>query len=115
MYVIVHIVEDDDAVADALAIVLQELDHHPVTYRDGETFLASSVPSAEDLVIVDLGLPGRSGAEVVQELLERTDPPSIVAISGKSRSSLQQQLRDLPDLTVLRKPLSIDMLTAVLV
>ncbi|WP_269583324.1 response regulator [Roseibium sp. Sym1] len=115
MCVIVHIVEDDEAVADALAVVLQALDHHAVTYRDGETFLASGVPSAGDLVIVDLGLPGRSGSEIVQELKNRNDPPSIVAISGKSHTKLQRHLRDLPDLTVLRKPLSIEMITAVLV
>lgn len=112
MLVIVHIVEDDEAVADALAIALEDLDHCPVTYRDGETFLAGANPSAEDWVIVDLGLPGRCGTEVVQELMSRANPPGIVAISGKSRTSLLRQLRELPDLRVLRKPLSIETLTA---
>ncbi|WP_422375299.1 response regulator [Roseibium sp.] len=111
MRVIIHIVEDDEAVADALAIALEAQDHRPKTYQDGETFLAEAMPSAEDWVIVDLGLPGKSGADVVRELLNRPEIPGIVAISGKSRINLLQQIRDLPNLTVLRKPLSIDMLT----
>lgn len=110
--VVVHIIEDDAAVADALAIALGDLDHHPVTYRDGESFLAAADPSQDDWVIVDLGLPGRSGADVVRELMKRADPPSILAISGKPRVKLLRQLQDLPDLTVLRKPLSIEMLAA---
>jgi len=112
--VIIHIVEDDEAVADALAIALEEMEHRPLTYSDGESFLAAAAPTADDWVIVDLGLPGKSGADVVRDLLDRPAPPGIVAISGKPRMKLLQQLQDLPDLTVLRKPLSIDMLTAAL-
>lgn len=111
---IVHIVEDDEAVADALAIALEGLDRRAVTYCDGESFLAQAAPVAEDWVIVDIGLPGKSGTEVVQELMTLSDPPSVVAISGKSKAGLMSQLRDLPNLKVLRKPLSIDMLAAVM-
>ncbi|GAB2185368.1 response regulator [Roseibium sp. LAB1] len=109
---VVHIVEDDEAVADALAIVLEDLDHHPITYKNAESFLAGAAPSSDDWVIVDIGLPDRCGTEVVRELMGLPRPPSILAISGKSKVNLLHQLRELPDLKVLRKPLSMDMLTA---
>ncbi|TYC67449.1 response regulator [Stappia sp. BW2] len=109
---VVHIVEDDEAVADALAIALEDFDHHSVTYKDAESFLASAAPSSDDWVIVDIGLPDRCGTEVVRELMDLPAPPGILAISGKSKVNLLQQIRELPDLTVLRKPLSIDMVTA---
>jgi FixJ family two-component response regulator len=110
--VVVHIVEDDEAVADALAIALEDLDHHPITYKDAESFFAGGIPSSDDWVIVDIGLPDRCGTDVVRELMGLPTPPSILAISGKSRVNLLQQIRELPGLKVLRKPLSIDMLTA---
>ncbi|MGX1498081.1 FixJ family two-component response regulator [Labrenzia sp. MBR-25] len=109
---VVHIVEDDEAVADALAIALEDLDHHPITYKDAESFLTGAALTADDWVIVDIGLPDKCGTEVVRELMDLPTPPSILAISGKSKVNLLRQLRELPDLTVLRKPLSIDMLTA---
>ncbi len=111
---VVHIVEDDDAVADALAIALENMDHHPKTYSDGETFLSCASWSAGDWVIVDLGLPGISGSDLVRQLNEQPDPPRVVAITGKPYVSLVRLLRDLPGLTILRKPLSIEMLFAAL-
>lgn len=111
---IVHVVEDDEAVADALAMAIKGLDHQAVTYKDGETFLQNATPSERDCVIVDLGLPGKNGAEVVHELMALTAPPNIVAISGKPRIKLVQYLHDLPELRVLRKPLSTKMLAEVL-
>jgi DNA-binding response OmpR family regulator len=112
--VVVHIVEDDAAVADALAMVIEGLNHRPVTYPDGETFFNKAEVSGNDWVIVDLGLPGMSGTDVVRTLKNLKETPSLIAISGKSRTKLVRQLRELPELRILRKPLSIDMLAAAL-
>ncbi|MEP3048795.1 MAG: response regulator [Roseibium sp.] len=107
---VVHIVEDDPAVADALAMAITNLDHFPKTYIDGETFLAQAPVSEADVVILDLGLPGMSGVEVAQKLSALQHPPRMIAISGKSHTRLQQHLKKLPSLRVLRKPLSMDTL-----
>jgi FixJ family two-component response regulator len=108
--VFVHIVEDDEAVADALSMVLCELDYHPTVYRDGETFLAEAAVSAADVVILDLGLPGMSGTDVARRLSAQITPPRIIAISGKPKARIALQMRDFPGLTLLRKPLSIQAL-----
>lgn len=112
---VVHIVEDDEAVADALSLALGDLDHQPRTYPDGETFLTLAELSARDWVIVDLGLPGMSGTDIVHRLKELPVELNILAISGNSRNGLLRQTRELPDLKLLRKPLSIEMLTAAMV
>lgn len=106
----VHIVEDDEAVADALSTVLSVLGYHPVVYMDGETFLAEASVSADDLVILDLGLPGVSGAEVARELKNRSIVQKIILISGKSKTRLDQHIREFPDMPLLRKPLSMQAL-----
>lgn len=111
---VVHIIEDDKAVADALTVALDLLDHCSRTYFDGETFMAQANVSAGHWVIVDLGLPGISGAEIVRKLKSLASPPRIIAISGKSRTKIARQVSEFEGLKVLRKPLSIDMLTAAL-
>ncbi|TYC52880.1 response regulator transcription factor [Rhodobacterales bacterium] len=107
---IVHIVEDDWAVADAMAMALSDHYTESRTYPDGETFLAQANVSEADWVIVDLGLPGITGAEVIRELRRLETVPRILAISGSSRTSIKHALERIPQLKVLRKPLSVEML-----
>lgn len=108
----VHIIEDDAAVADALAVALDDLEHRTMTYPDGETFLACAELSSEDWVIVDLGLPGLSGADVIRQLRDLPNSPRVLAITGKPQARLLTHLKSLPGLKILRKPLSIEMITA---
>lgn len=109
---VVYIVEDDLAVADALSTALSHLDYATATYHDGETFLSEAAPGSDDVVVLDLGLPGMTGMEVVERLGVGDGSPKVIAISGKSRNTLQKQLRTCPELTVLRKPLSMEVLAA---
>ncbi|MBS8261154.1 response regulator [Roseibium polysiphoniae] len=102
----IHIIEDDLAVSDALATVLSVLGHAPLCYPDAESFLAKPAPASEDLVIVDLGLPGIGGEEVVRRLELSPEPPRVIVISGHSKSKLERKLPQFASMTVLRKPLS---------
>lgn len=107
---VVHIVEDDEAVADALSTVLGVLGYHPAVYRDGETFLSDAFVGSDDLVIVDLGLPGMSGVDLVKQLRSLPLLPRIILISGKPQARLDRHMRGIADLPLLRKPLSMQAL-----
>ncbi len=107
----VHIIEDDLAVSDALATVLDALGHAPTCYPDAETFLSKPRPGRDELVIVDLGLPGIKGGEVVSRLRSEPDAPRIIVISGHGKTSLRKALPDdSSSVVVLRKPLSLPVL-----
>ena len=70
---LVAIVEDDEAIAEGLALNLKVLGYRTVVFGDGETAQRQleSVPAA--LVFLDISLPGRSGLWV----LERCAKPAI--------------------------------------
>lgn len=104
-------IEDDSAVSDALNIVLTDFGHTVVCYPDAETFLAKPAPSSADVVVVDVGLPGVGGDEVIKRLNGLKVPPRIIAISGKPKNLLDRSLEGLSALTLLRKPLSITALS----
>jgi len=107
----VHIVEDDTAVADALSVVLSDFGHSVKCYPDGETFLENASPASEDVVIVDVGLPGIGGDDVIRHLNAMQNVPRIIAISGKPKNALERRLSGLPSHVLLRKPLSLTALT----
>ena len=65
-------------------------------------------------MIVDLLLPGISGAEVIDRLQKFEPPPHIVALSGQPRADIHKQLRGKRVEHLLRKPLTADAVAACL-
>jgi FixJ family two-component response regulator len=104
--VAIHILEDDPGVSDSLLLFLQGMGHDAVVYPDAESFFEAEPPKPEDTIIVDLNLPGISGAQVIVWLRTLKSPPRVVAITGQPQSVLEKLQRTLHGVTVLRKPLS---------
>ncbi len=102
----VHVLEDDPGVADSLRFVLQAHGLDVVLHPDAESFFEAQPPGADDAVIVDLGLPGIGGAQVIRWLARLSPTPRIVAITGQTQKAIDGELRDLPPIRLLRKPLS---------
>jgi two-component system response regulator FixJ len=112
--VTIHIVEDDLAVRDSLAVLLENMGHQVACYPDGETFLRAAQPVARDSVIVDLTLPGVSGQEVIRRLQQHDQPPRIIVISGQPEATIRRELSGIAVPHLLRKPLTIEDLAACL-
>ncbi len=62
------VVEDEARLARHVASALTEAGHDPVMIRDGETALGEAEQTAFDLFILDVGLPGIDGFEVLRRL-----------------------------------------------
>lgn len=99
-----YIVEDDTAVADALKALLSATGQDVRIFASAELLIETSVPGVGDTVIVDLGLPGMSGAELVQWLESLQPSPRVFLISGKSSRVIERETRSIPAVRVLRKP-----------
>ncbi len=107
-----YIVEDDDAVADALQALLAGAGHETRVFASGEGFISAGPPGPGDTVVVDLGLPGISGSAVARWLSALSRPPRMVVISGKSSATIERETRSIASVKVLRKPPAADWLEA---
>ncbi|WP_210272636.1 response regulator [Chthonobacter rhizosphaerae] len=107
------IVEDDAAVADALRGLLSAAGFEVRAFSSGEAFLLAGPPSGADTVVIDLGLPGVSGATLIQWLGALADPPRVVVISGKSSRLIEREIAGLSPVQVLRKPPAADWFEAI--
>lgn len=112
--VAVHIVEDDPSVCDSLLLLVRHLGFEARGYPDAESFMREVPPAKADTIIVDLLLPGLSGAGVIRWLQSLPEPPRIIAMTGQPLRAINREVRDLGLETLLRKPLSQETLTAVL-
>ena len=108
----VYVLEDDPGVSDSLALLLGHLGFEVVCHSDAERFFRSPPPAADDIVFVDLMLPGIRGADVIRWLQRLKDPPRVVAMSGQSQNVIDAELRGVGVTQVIRKPLSQKAITA---
>ncbi|HRO37869.1 response regulator [Thauera sp.] len=78
----VHVVDDDEALRDSLAWMLEANGHAVVAHESGEAFLAACTPGMTGCVLLDVRMPGMSGLEVFEELGRRRCGLPVVFITG---------------------------------
>ncbi len=72
------VVDDEQQIVRALTVNLQAIGYRVDSATSGEEAIRSAADHRPDAVILDLGLPGMSGLDVIQGLRGWTDIPIIV-------------------------------------
>jgi two-component system, cell cycle response regulator DivK len=82
----VLLVEDNDTIRGAFAILLEEHGYTVHQSRTGAEALLVATERLPDLILMDLGLPDISGLEVTRRLkaAEATSAIPIVALTGRA-------------------------------
>ena len=78
----VYVVDDDEAVRDSLQWLLEGKDYRVRCFDSAESFLSRYDPREVACLIVDIRMPGITGLELQDRLLERKSPLHIVFITG---------------------------------
>jgi FixJ family two-component response regulator len=79
---LVYVVDDDEAVRDSLKWLLEANHYQVACFERAEEFLAAFDPSAMACLILDVRMPGMSGLELQEQLLDRGTNLPILFISG---------------------------------
>lgn len=81
---LILVCDDDSAVVETLSEILRQHGYRPIGVTDGEQAVESAIAQRPAAVLMDLLMPGTSGAEVVAMLRkeERTRHIPIVVVSG---------------------------------
>jgi len=79
------IADDDPQILRALRIALGARGYDVVTAPDGRSAVEAAVKEHPDLIVLDLGMPGLSGIEVIESVRGWSSVP-ILVVSGRSES-----------------------------
>ena len=77
------VVDDDEALAEMIGIVLRNDDYEVSFAADGTSAVPAFRSSHPDLVLLDLMLPGIDGLEVCRQIRAESDVP-IIMLTAKS-------------------------------
>jgi len=78
----VFIVDDDEAVRDSLALLLEASGFATAQYDSGESFLDALQADSNGCLIIDVRMPGVSGLEVQKKLVDRNATLPVIIITG---------------------------------
>ncbi|MGV3713533.1 response regulator [Pseudolysinimonas sp.] len=107
----VLIADDDPQILRALRITLAARGYDVTTAADGRAALDAAAATHPDLVVLDLGMPGLSGVEVIQALRGWTTVP-ILVVSGRTESWDKVEALDAGADDYVTKPFAADELLA---
>lgn len=105
------LVDDEEILLRTLSMNLRARGYDVTTAGDGETALAELRAQVADAVILDLGLPGISGVDVLRELRDWSSVPVIV-LSARHGSNDKVEALDVGADDYVTKPFGIEELLA---
>ena len=106
------IVDDDRSIRRTLEKFLGGEGYDVTTAQDAPGAVAAVTPDV-DLMLLDLGLPGGSGFDVLTALSARENPPSIVVVTARDDMQSTVKAIQLGAYEYLVKPVDIDRLRTV--
>lgn len=87
------LVEDDPMIGDAIQGALSDASYATDWVKNGLIALSALQTQPYDLVLLDLGLPGKDGLDVLDSIRGRNNPVPLLIITA--RDSLDDRLRGL--------------------
>jgi CheY-like chemotaxis protein len=78
----VLVVDDDGALRHAIAALLDQAGYRTGQARDGREALSKLQQEAVDLLLLDIGLPGMSGLDVLAQIRSQAAPPPVIMMTA---------------------------------
>lgn len=79
---VVYVVDDDDAVRDAVRMLFRTADLEVETFSSADAFLEQADLARRCCVLLDIRMPGMTGTDVHDELLQRGVRAPVIFITG---------------------------------
>ena len=109
---IVHVIDDDEAIRQSLAFLLQAAKLEVKTYSTAMAFLDALPDAASGCVITDVRMPGMSGVELLRRLKEIKISVPVIVITGHGDVALAVEAMKAGAVDFLEKPFDDDVLLA---
>jgi FixJ family two-component response regulator len=82
MDALVHIIDDDESVRNALDALFRSVDIKTRLHRSAQNFLEASRPDCSSCLVLDIRLPGMSGLDFQERLAQLNIHIPVVLITG---------------------------------
>jgi two-component system, LuxR family, response regulator FixJ len=101
---LVHIIDDDPAVRDSLAFLLQTIRIPAAVYESGTAFLAQLTGKQKGCIITDIRMPDTTGIDLLRRVKEQKLGLPVIVMTGHGDVPLAVEAMKLGAFDFLEKP-----------
>jgi len=101
---VIHVVDDDAAMRDSLAFLLDVNGFQPKTYDSANAFLADVAVDMAACVVSDIRMPGMNGIELVRQLKRKGSVCPVILITGHGDVGLAVEAMKAGAVDFIEKP-----------
>lgn len=107
---LIHLIDDDAAVRDALALLISTVGLRVQTWADPQAFMMGFDRSAIGAIVLDVRMPGISGLTVLEQLLAQGVDQPIIMLTGHATVELCRRAFKSGAAEFLEKPVNDELL-----
>lgn len=109
---VVHVIDDDEAMRDSLAFLLDTAGLTACTYDSAQAFLDALEAAAAGVIVTDIRMPGMTGLDLVRRLKARACAYPVIMITGHGDVPLAVEAMKAGVVDFLEKPFEEETLLA---
>lgn len=109
---VVHVIDDDEAMRDSLAFLLDTAGLTACTYDSAQAFLDALEAVAAGVIVTDIRMPGMTGLDLVRRLKARACAYPVIMITGHGDVPLAVEAMKAGVVDFLEKPFEEETLLA---
>ncbi len=107
---LIHIVDDDDAVRESLALLIGTVDLRVAQWSHPQQFLSTFDRDAIGAIVLDVRMPGASGLSVLDQLREQGVDQPVIMLTGHGTVEMCRRAFKSGAVEFLEKPVDDDKL-----
>jgi two-component system response regulator FixJ len=101
---VVHVIDDDEAVRDSLAFLLDVNGYKAEAFETSNAFLSKTVESSPACIVSDIRMPGMNGIELVRRLKSDGVTCPVILITGHGDVALAVEAMKAGAVDFIEKP-----------
>lgn len=101
------VIDDEKMIVDAMQVILEDMGYRVNGFQNSQEGEKDALENDYDLILVDLRMPEKNGAEVTESILKEKPNARILIITGHPTDPLAGRALDAGAMALVKKPFEI--------
>jgi len=98
------IIDDEEMIVDVMKVILEDLGHQVTGFHKSREGEKAAIENDYDLILVDIRMPEKNGAEVTRSILKAKPEARILIITAYPADPLVESALNAGAMALMKKP-----------